>query len=207
MYIKLQIFSEKRRTNNSFCRTKCENSPSVLISRSAYNRYLQKFVTTTVCVSYCIRLKTEHQQTRIRLVTSLSSRNGIAYSHTGSSTRWLTVGYSVSRLTATQQCSWLGDSRSLLLSNGTTTGGGNMLFAGQRENRNKLLLPSLERFQKRVFTMLNLNVRWYVLHSLKSISRLLWESRFLTGSTVFSSHTWILFGFDIGCQANCLTGY
>lgn len=104
MYIKLQIFSEKRRTNNSFCRTKCENSPSVLISRSAYNRYLQKFVTTTVCVSYCIGLKTEHQQTRIRLVTSLSSRNGIAYSHTGSSTRWLTVGYSVSRLTATQQC-------------------------------------------------------------------------------------------------------
>lgn len=64
-----------------------------------------------------------------------------------------------------------------------------MLFAGQRENRNKLLLPSLERFQKRVSTMLNLNVRWYILHCLKSISRLLWESRFLTGPTVFSSHT------------------
>jgi len=62
---------------------------------------------------------------------------------------------------------------------------------GQRENRNKLLPSSLERFQERVFTMLNLNVCWYILHSLKSISRLLWESRFLMFNRPHMNFVWV----------------
>lgn len=136
MYIKVRnILRQKSRQQLIFL--KCEKTHPVFWSVGApYNRYLQKFVTTTVSVSYCINLKTAQLANadsagNVFIVTQRNHIQSYRQLHKVTDCR---LQWERQQLYH-RRCSLLGDSRSLLLSNGTTTGGGDTRFAGEQENR------------------------------------------------------------------------